>query len=271
MKEKTKEADKIKVTEKEFNFLKKVVGLRDDILIKRTKVQEKGKKEEKEVNNILVADEYVSYMVNTTQLNPVFTGEKFGLKNIKAFLKAVNTYGEMQENDNNIVFSSPKKKITYKKLDESTIQPCKLPDIDLKGYVAIHLTQEEIKDVVEGLKNADLSDYASLSATKENKLMMKIGEMSYENIFEMEVKEFSRKEGDQQGEIKFLTKTSYLSRLFTTLDDDSKFTIYLKAGSPMICLEKNEITNTKTFIAQVAGDDEEQIDDVIDADGDEQE
>ena len=263
MKEK-KETVKVKVTEQDFNFLKKIMGLRDDILIKRVKVQEKGKDTEKEVNSVLVADEYVSYMVHTTQLTPVFTGEKFGLKNIKAFLKAVVAYGEMQEGNLDITFTSNKKKITYKKLDESTIQPCKLPDVELKGYTPIHFTRDEIKEVQEGLKN-DLSDYASLQVTSENKLMLKIGEMSYDNIYEQEITDISRKE---KNEIKFLTKLTYLTRLFGTLDDDSKFTIYMKAGSPLICLEKNDITNTKTFIAAVASDEdeEEHIDDILDED-----
>jgi len=265
MKEKTKEPIKVKVTEKDFNFLRKVQGLRDDILIKRIKIQEKGKKEEKEVNSVLVVDEYISYMVHSTQLTPVFTGEKFGLKNIKAFLKAVSTYGEMTEGENDILFSSAKKKITYKKLDESTIQPCKLPDIDTAGYTAIPFTKDEIKEIQEGLKN-DLSDYTSFLITKDNKLMLKIGEMSYDNIYEQEIKDVSRKETDK-GEIKFLTKLTYLSRLFTTLDDDSKVTIYMKAGSPMICLEKNDTTNTKTFIAPAVtdSDDEDKVDKIIDA------
>jgi hypothetical protein len=268
MKEQKETTTKVTVAEKDFNFLKKVIGLRDDILIRRTKMQEKGKKDEREVTTVLVADEYISYMVNTTQLTPAFTGEKFGMKNIKGFLKAVSTYGEMEERENDIVFSSAKKKITYKKLDESTIQPCKLPDVDTTGYVAIPFSRDEIKEVQEGLKNSDLSEYASLSITKDNNLMLKIGEMSYENIYEQEVKTVSRKETN---EIKFLTKTAYLTRLFGTLDDDSKFTLYMKAGNPLIALEKNDITNTKTYIASVAGDDEENIDEVIDADGDEME
>lgn len=264
MKEKTKEPVKVKVAEQDFNFLKKVIGLRDDILIKRVKVQEKGKKEEKEVTTVLVADEYISYMVQTTQLAPVFTGEKFGMKNIKGFLKAVTTYGEMEEHDNDITFTSAKKKITYKKLDESTIQPCKLPDVDTKGYTAIQLAKEEIKEIQEGLKN-DLSDYASLAVTADNKLMMKIGEMSYDNVFEQEIKDITRKE---KNEIKFLTKLSYLTRLFTTLDEDSKVTLFMKAGgAPLICVEKGTTTNTKTFIAPVAGDDdEEKIDEIVDED-----
>jgi hypothetical protein len=260
-----KETTKVKVTEKDFTFLKKICGLRDDILIKRVKVPEKGK-EEKEVSMVLVADEYFSYMVQATQLAPAFTGEKFGLKNIKAFLKAVTTYGEMEEKDNEIVFTSLKKKTTYRKLDESTIQPVKLPDLDTKGYISIPLTKEDIKEIQEGVKN-DLSDYASMIITAENKLVMKIGEMSYDNIYEQEIKEITRPEPTP--EIKFLTKLTYLTRLFMLIDEDSKVTLYLKAGSPLICIEKGTVANTKTFIAAVAGDDEEKIDEVIDEPEDE--
>jgi len=265
MKEKKNESIEVEVKENDFNFLRKVMGLRDDILIKRVKVQEKGKKEEKEVTTVIVADEYFSYMVHATQLTPVFTGEQFGLKNIKGFLKAVITYGKMTERDNDVVFSSAKKKITYRKLDESTIQPVKLPDLDTTGYTAIQFTKDEIKEVQDGLKN-DLSDYASLAVTADNKLMLKIGEMSYDNIYEQELKEITRKDPKDKSEIKFLTKLTYLTRLFTTLDTDSKVTIFMKASSPLICLEKNEITNTKTYIAAVADseEDEEKIDEIVD-------
>ena len=257
---------KVAVTEKNFTFLKKVQGLKEEILIKRVKITEKGK-EEKEVNVCLVADEYVSYLVQATQLAPVFVGEKFGLKNIKAFLKAVTTYGEMAEKDNEIVFSSDKKKTTYRKLDESTIQPCKLPEVDLKGYVAIQLLKEETKEIGDGLRENPLSDYASLSITAANKLMMQIGEMTYDNLFVLEIKDIVRKETNA---IKFLTKASYLTRLFGTLDEDSKVTLFLKADSPLICVEKSEIINIRTYIAPVSsGDDEEKIDEIVDETDDE--
>jgi hypothetical protein len=146
-------------------------------------------------------------------------------------------------------------------LDESTIQPCKLPDLDTAGYTPIQLGKEEIEEIQEGLKN-DLSDYASLFLGADNKLIMKIGEMSYDNLFEMEIKEITRKETTP---IKFLTKLNYLNRLFTTLDKESKVTLFLKAAAPLICVEKSANTHTKTFIASVAdGSDEEAIDGIVD-------
>jgi hypothetical protein len=98
--------------------------------------------------------------------------------------------------------------------------------------------------------------------------MLKVGEMSYDNIYEQEIKEVTRKETN---EIKFLTKLSYLTRLFTTLDEDSKVSLFMKAGSPLICIEKGADTNTRTFIAAVAGDedDEEKIEEVLDTEDEE--
>ena len=249
---------KTKVTEKEVNFLKKLVKWRDDVLVKRIK---RSQKEEGEATSVLAADEYFSYMVQTTQLSPVFVEETFGLKNIEEFLKAVSTYGEMEERDNVIIFSSGKKKITYRKQDPATIQPVVLPEIDNKGYVPIPLAKEEIKEVLEGVKNK-LSSYASLILTPQNKLMLKIGELSYDNIFEQEIKDVIRKDTT---EIKFLTKLEYLDRLFSSLDEDSKVTLFMKVGAPLICVEKGSLTNTKTFIASAIDEDsdEEKIVEVI--------
>jgi hypothetical protein len=57
-----------------------------------------------------------------------------------------------------------------------------------------------------------------------------------------------------------------LSRLFSLLDSDSKSTLFLKTGSPLIFIEKSETLHTKTFIAPVADDDDEdRVDEVIDA------
>lgn len=261
--------EKVKVTETDFNFLKKVNGLKNDILIKRIKMQEKGKKEEKEVTTVLVVDDAMSYMVQATQLSPVFTGTSFGMKNIKGFLKAVAAYGEMEEHGDNygyLLFTSGKKKITYKKLDESTIQQVNLPVIDTSGYISIGLTKEEIKEIQSGLKN-DLSDFASLIVSADNKLSLKIGELSFENIYEQEIKEVTRKDTKDKTEIKFLTKLSYLSRLFTLVDDDSKTTLFLKAGSPLIFIEKGSNTNTKTIIAPAVDDeDSEKVDDILEED-----
>lgn len=260
---------KVKVEEKDFNFLKKVQGLKEDILIKRVKTKEKGSKEEKEVTSVLVIDDAMSYMVQSTQLTPVFTGEKFGMKNIKAFLKAVTTYGEMSEDENNILFTSGKKKITYRKLDESTIQQITLPAIDTTGYITIPLNAEEIKEIQAGMKNSDLSEYASFKVTTDNNLILQIGEMSYENRFELSIKEIVRKE--PTNEIKFLTKSSYLTKLFGGLDADSKTTLYLKAGDPLIFIEKGTLTNVKTIIATALQEDvEENVEKTVDEETEEE-
>jgi len=261
--------EKVKVTESDFNFLKKVQGLKDDILIKRVKVQEKGKKEEKEVQTVLVVDDAMSYMVQATQLTPVFKGDKFGMKNTKGFLKAVKTYGEMEEHGDNfgyLLFSSNKKKIMYKKLDADTIQQVTLPVIDTTGYVSIPLTKEDITEIQAGIKN-DLSDFASLIITPENKLILKIGELTFDNIYEQEIKEITRKDAKDKSEIKFLTKLAYLTRLFTLVDEDSKTTLFLKAASPLIFVEKGSTTNTKTIIAPAVDDeDSEKVDDILEED-----
>jgi hypothetical protein len=267
MKEKKEETPtKVKVTEADFNFLKKVNGLKDDILIKRIKMQEKGKKEKKEVTTVLVVDDAMSYMVQATQLAPVFKGTSFGMKNIKGFLKAVTTYGEMEEHGENfgyLLFTSDKKRITYKKLDETTIQQVSLPIIDTTGYVSISLTQEEIKEIQDGLKN-DLSDFASLIVGADNKLTLKIGELSFDNIYEQEIKEVTRKDVKDKSEIKFLTKLAYLTRLFTLVDEGSKTTLFLKACSPLIFVEKGSTTHTKTIIAPaVDAEDEGKVDSII--------
>jgi len=276
---KTPATVKVKVAEKDFNFLKKVNGIRDEIIIKRSKVKEKSKGENKgneveyDVNTVVVMDDVDSYMVQTTQLTPMFTGDNFGLKNIKAFLKAVSTYGEMEEHEDNIIFSTDKKKMTYRKLDAATITGVKsLPVIDTAGYVSIQLTKEEIKSVQEGLKN-DLSDYASLRITPDNKLILKIGELSYDNIYEQEVKEITRKDVKDKSEIKFLSKLNYLKRLFENVDDDSKASLFLKAGSPLIFVEKSAQTHTKTFIAPAMdeedSEDEEKVNKIIEGNKDE--
>lgn len=263
-KEKKETPTKLKVTEADFNFLKKVNGLKDEILVKKVKVQEKDKKEEKEVTSVIVVDDALSYMVHSTRLTPIFKNEKFGLKNIKGFLKAVTTYGEMEEHNDSITFTLGKKKITYKQLDFETIQDANLPVIDTKGYISIPLDKEEIKSLQEGIKN-ELSDYASLSITTGNKLIFKIGEMSFENIYEQEVKDVTRKETT---EVKFLSKLKYMKRLFENIDEDSKTTLYLKpGGNPLIFVEKGKDTTTKTIIAQVIDtEDEEKIDQVIEED-----
>lgn len=268
MKEKEKTPTKVKVEEKDFNFLKKVQGLRDEILIKKSKVKEKGAKEEKEVMSVTVVDESSVYMVQAVQFNSLFKKESFGMKDIKAFLKSVTKYGEFEEQDLYLVFGDGKKKISYKKLDESTLQQTALPVIDTAGYISIPLEETHIKAIQEGLKN-ELSDYASLRITPENKLILKIGELSYDNLYEEEIRDVTRKDPKDKTEIKFLTKLKQLGRLFSLLDSDSKSTLFLKAGSPLIFIEKSETLHTKTFIAPVADDDDEdKVDEVIgDEDG----
>jgi len=259
---------KMKVEEKDFNFLKKVQGLRDEILIKKSKIKEKGAKEEKEVMSVTVVDESSVYMVQAVQFNSLFKKESFGMKDIKAFLKSVTKYGEFEEQDLYLVFGDGKKKISYKKLDESTLQQTALPIIDTAGYIPIPLEEAHVKAIQEGLKN-ELSDYASLRITPENKLVLKIGELSYDNLYEEEIRDVTRKDPKDKSEIKFLTKLKQLTRLFSLLDSDSKSTLFLKAGSPLIFIEKSETLHTKTFIAPVADDDdEEKVDEVI---GDEDE
>jgi hypothetical protein len=265
MKEKEKTPVKVKVTEKDFNFLKKVQGLRDEILIKKSKIKEKGAKEEKEVMTTTVVDESSVYMVQAVQFNSLFNKESFGMKDIKAFLKSVTKYGEFEEQDLYLVFGDGKKKISYKKLDESTLQQTSLPVIDTAGYISIPLEDAHVKAIQEGLKN-ELSDYASLRITPENKLVLKIGELSYDNLYEEEIKDVVRKDPKDKSEVKFLTKLKQLSRLFSLLDSDSKSTLFLKTGSPLIFIEKSETLHTKTFIAPVADDDDEdRVDEVIDA------
>lgn len=260
---KEKEAPtKMKVTEADFNFLKKVNGLKAEVLVKRVKVQEKDKKEEKEVTSVIAINDSMAYMVHSTQLTPVFTNEKFGLANIKGFLKAVTTYGEMEEQNDRIIFTSGKKKISYKQLDFETVQDVSLPVIDTKGYIPIPLTKEDITALQEGIKN-DLSGYASLRITAENKLIFKIGELPDENFYEQEIKDVTRKE---KSEIKFLSTLKYMKRLFENIDEDSKTTLYLKAGgSPLIFVEKGKNTTTKTIIAHALGNqDEDNVDEVVD-------
>jgi hypothetical protein len=255
---KKNESTKIKVTENDFNFLKKVQGLNKsgEVLVRKSKTNDK------EVNTVLVADDTFTYEVQATQLNPVFSGDKFGLKDIKSFLKTIATYGEMEEKDNEIVFGADKKKITYRKLDEATIQPVTLPNLDTAGYTPIQFNKEEIDEIKAGLKN-EFSDYASFSLGSDSKLRLKVGEMTYDNLFELEVKDVERKEL-KGAEIKFLTKLNHLSRLFNSFDENSKVTMYLKAGQPLICIEKNELTHTKTFIASALPVDEENVDSIVD-------
>jgi hypothetical protein len=258
---------KIPVTEADFGFLKKINGLKmkpEEFLIKRAKMTEKGKSGsvEYDVNTVIVVDEASSYMVQATQLKPMFTEEKFGMKNIKGFLKAVETYGEMEEQKGGIIFGSDKKKITYKKLDHTTIGIITWPVVDTAGYTSIALTFEEIKEIQSGLKN-DLSDFASLRISPDNKLILKIGELSYDNIYEQEIKDVIRKE---KNEIKFLTKLAYLTRLFMMIDEGSKTTLFMKLGQPLIFSEKNSTTHTKTMIAPAIDDmdtDDENIEKVI--------
>ena len=262
----TKTQTKIAVTEKDFTFLKKVNGLSEDILIKRVSIQEKGKKELKEATSVIAVDKGSAYMVQTTRNTPIFTEEKFGMKNIKGFLNAVTAYGEMEERPGDILFSSGKKKIIYKKLGHDTVLTVNLPAIDTTGYEAFSLNKEDIKEFQTGLKN-ELSDYASLIVSKGNKLILKIGELTYDNIYEQEIKDVTCK---GTTEIKFLTKLTCLKRLFETIDDDSKMTLFLKAGNPLIFIEKGSTTNTKTIIAPAIDsemDDEENIDEIVDGEG----
>ena len=116
-----------------------------------------------------------------------------------------------------------------------------------------------ITDIQTGLKN-DLSDYASLKVDSKNKLILKIGELEYENTFELEIKEVERKDKTDTSEIKFLTKLGYVNRLFDSLnieEADNKVNLALKNDNMLILIEKNSLTNTKFFIAPVAGDDDE--------------
>jgi len=231
----------MKVQENDFNFLKKVVGLFEEVLVK----------EKDEGSNIIVADEHSGYIVNSTQKKSPFSKNgNFGLKNIKSFLKAVKDYGEIEETDMDLTFCTDKKKFTFKKLGQETVAEITPRPIDTKGYITIGLTKEELDEMKEGLKN-NISNYVSL-IVEGKEFKFKIGgKISYENIYEQKIKELTRKETST---ITFLTSLSYMNRFLNTLDEGSKVAILLKQGSPMIGLEANEFSTTKTFIGEATED-----------------
>jgi len=237
---------KIKVKESDFNFLKKISGIDvDQVIIKKM-----TSKDNREVNMAIAINESADHAIQSIKLSSIFNSkEDFGLRNIKLFFSAIKEYGEMDENEINIVFSNEKSKITFRKSLKNSITKHNFPDVDLSSYIAISLSINEVNRIREGLKN-NFSDYVFF-ILKDNKLSMKIGKFMYENVYEEDIKSV---ESDDRN-IEFVTSLKRLSKFFSHLDDDSKFTLYLKEDSYLVFLEKNEDLYVKSIITPVVSND----------------
>ena len=242
---------------KKFNFLKKVLGLRNEVLIKTAKTKE-GEK-----NFVQVVDGNFSYMVQSTQHEKVFDGT-FGLKNVKAFLKVAEEFDSFEVGKHEIIIKDDTRKFTFRKLLPDTVTDFELPEVKSDGYVNIALTSDDIKEIKTGLKN-NLSDYGSLIITSDNKLVLKIGISSpFTNIYEQVIKDIKRE--DDETEIIFNGKLADLTRLFDSFnieEEDNKVNIALKPDQPLIVIERNSISNTKYFIALSVDDDDEDFEEDV--------
>jgi hypothetical protein len=243
---------KKKISENQFNFIKKIVGLREDVLVKKVKL--KDDKNEKNVSMVVVPNESYSYMVQVVQKDVIFDGDLFGIRDVKSFVKSTSEFTEMSESDNDLEFTSPNRKLVYRKVDAKAMTDFNLPAVDRTGYVTIPLNATEIKEIKDSLKN-DLSDYASFVINTKNKLVLKIGLLPTENYFQAEIKTVER-EGKE--EIQFLSKLAHFKRFFDTLEAvaENKVVILLKNQSPFMGIEKNDILTAKTFIATTVEDEE---------------
>jgi len=121
-----------------------------------------------------------------------------------------------------------------------------LPKIDSANYSVIALEKADIERILVGMKNT-FSDYASF-VVDNGKLLFRIGFLDYENIYEVEVKTVA----PTAEKITFLSKLEYFERLFKSLDiseENNAVNLFIKPDAPLICLEKNDMTTTKYFVA----------------------
>jgi hypothetical protein len=242
------------VIEKNYTFLKKVVGLQDEIIIKTTTTQENGNDVMK--SSVCVSDEDHGFVVYSIQNGFAFSGSNFGIRNVKTFLKHIGSFKEIEETDNNVVFSDETQKITYRKLDSAMLTDYPIPTIDPKGYVSIPINKSDIENINKGLGNK-FSDYARIIIDGD-KVIFKIGELAYENFYEVELKKLAKTEAHK---VVFLSKVDYFEKLFkylsldnNAIEGENTIALFIKNDCPLICVEKNNLTSTKFFIANIARD-----------------
>lgn len=232
-----------KVKREDFKFLEKISKISDQAIIKKIASNEKT------INITTCSDESGSIIIQSVKLTPIFDLDgEFRLTNIKHFLKAVDEYGEVQEDENYFTFATNKKKLIFRKTldnENSNVISDFIKGVNLQDYITIHLSFNEIKNIREGLENK-ISDYVYF-VLENGKLLLKIGAFSHENLFEEEIIDVKTNEN-----IKFLTKVKNFKELFDSLDDDSEYTLCMKKESNCIIFaERNVDFFVKTFIACV--------------------